>query len=124
MKKNWKYILLNILTFGYVGRKVKAKLKTNQNKNTTLSSNDFCLVDEQQILDAFKKDNIVSVQASISSLIIKVKDKSLVNLNKIIKSTKKGVSINNNVYTIIVGQGAMNVAKTINAKLFPSKSIE
>ena len=123
MKKSWKYIILNILTFGHLGRKVKAKLKANETKNTTLLSNNLCLINTKQIFMIFKKENIVSASASISSLVIEVKDKTLVNVANIHKITKKGVSINGNTYTIIVGQGAVQLAKDINNQLSTETTI-
>lgn len=117
MKKSWKYILLNILTFGHLGRKVKAKLKANETKNNTLLADSTSLIDVKQVFSVFKKENIISVKASISSLVIEVKDKKNVDVTNIHKITKKGISINNNTYTIIVGQGAVTLAKEINHQL-------
>lgn len=117
MKKSWKYILLNILTFGHLGRKVKAKLKANETKNNTLLADSTSLIGVKQVFSVFKKENIISVKASISSLVIEVKDKKNVDVTNIHKITKKGISINNNTYTIIVGQGAATLAKEINHQL-------
>lgn len=117
MNKSWKYILLNILTFGHLSRKVKAKLKANETKNSTLLTSSTCLINTKHVLSAFKKENIASVKASLSSLIVEVKDKNVVDVTSIHKITKRGISINNNTYTIIVGQGASTLAKDLNSQL-------
>lgn len=122
MKKSWKYILLNILTFGYLSRKVKIKLKANETKNDILLTDSTCLININQIFAAFKKENIVSVKASLSSLAVEIRDKKVVDILSIHKITKRGISINDNTYTILVGHGAAILAKDINDQLQLTKT--
>ncbi|WP_371246094.1 PTS transporter subunit EIIB [Mycoplasmopsis agassizii] len=105
--------ILNFLTFGKLRKKA---LETNTYQ---LDVNVKTSFEYQELLDNLGgKDNLINAEASLSKIKFYLKDKKLVNLEKIKKYPDvTGTLESSNAVTIIIGNAARVIAQKINEEL-------
>jgi len=117
-KKSFKYIILNILTFGHLSRKAKKIAKEKEaNKNTELKLNTMALPDLEKLSSALGgRENIISASSTISTVKFVLTDVNKINLDVLKEIAAKGVIKTADGVTIVVGDCANELAKQFNNK--------
>jgi len=117
-KKSFKYIILNILTFGHLSRKAKKIAKEQEaKKNTELKLNTMALPDLEKLSSALGgRENIVSASSTISTVKFVLTDPNKINLDVLKEIAAKGVIKTADGVTIVVGDCATELAKQFNNK--------
>lgn len=113
--KNWKIILLCIVTLSIAYWVIKSKAKkASQTKNTTLTISKkipFALSDFLMAVGG--KDNIKNVDATINNLKIELNNSSLLNKESLKALGAKGILKSNDVWTIIFGDFSLELKEAI-----------
>ena len=100
---------LNIITFGYLGRKAKKEAaKQAETKNTSLTVNTVGLPDINGVVNALGGvDNIVNISATISTITFQVNNMNSVNFDTLKKISIKGVIKSETNVTLLIGDCAL-----------------
>lgn len=110
-KTNFKTKILNFITFGYITRKAKQIVETNNEKIET--STDIGIDIDKLISYLGGLKNIVDVSATITTLKVKFLNRNLIDNDMIKNLGAKGIIIGESTATIVFGNWAKELEKQI-----------
>ena len=107
--------IINILSFGALDKKVKEKIKSNENNiNNDLKKSDLIPFDLNIFFNYIgTKDNIINSKSTLNSIILNLKDINLVDKDRLKKIGIKGILVNENSITLILGNYAGELKKQL-----------
>ncbi len=107
--------IINILSFGALDKKVKEKVKNNENNiNSDLKKSNLIPFDLNLFLKYIgTKENIISAKSTLNSIILNLKNIDIVNKDKLKKIGIRGILVNENSITLILGNYAGELKKQL-----------
>lgn len=117
--KNWKIILLYIVTFSiaYWVMRSKAKKQAQIKNNNLIVSTKLPFEIDSFYSAIGNKNNIKETKATLNTLKLTLNDPSLFNQNQIMNLGAKGVMKNNDTFSIVFGDFATTLKEVINQDL-------
>ena len=113
------YIICSILSFGILPLVVRSKAKkASKEVRTELTTSDQIDIDLNAFLSAIgNKENIVSIEATITNVIIKLKDVGLVDEQLKDKFKINGMNKTSDTLILVFGDNAKKIALALNSMI-------
>jgi len=107
--------IINILSFGTLDKKVKAKIKDNEkNINTDFKKSNQIPFDLNIFLKCIgSRENIIDIKSTLNSIILSLDNISLIDKDKLKKIGIKGILINEKSITLVLGNYAEELKKQL-----------